>query len=683
VNDFTRRFVSWHRFRTQVSLEEGLVSDNPWRYSTWRLRFIFIRAVVLACLYLIELKFFYEIFNLRYYVSVLTYYYIYSFGSAFWWGAMEPLRRRIRVHIRNGTPAYALQELRPWLFMSVVIALGVLGLAGLLVYRRMAVTGVFSVFDLAILMLLGRLALDIVVRTYQAGVQAFRRIYRPMWMVIGIDIIDVLGVLMLWGLMGPFAFSAAYGLGGILSAALTVGFTYRVYRRSPLATESLFKGKMRLKLFWEQWPSMITSGLAIALTRIDLIMIIWMLFASFTGRDGLFVATWLHLAAPAMFLCLSWPRPFMLDLDRLHVQLPGILYSRFKRHLVKLAVLVAVVAVGLAAFVAVNLFVVTPMLTNLLMAMIPFAILWALSARNQMIAFMEARGVVALLSSFVPMLGVLMVVVLWSLSRTDYALVMGVVTVAVVWGMAKWVNRPRPRSDIGPEDRLLEPYAFFEEVIHRSGPTRLVWLVSNRSVPCPMRKIAERVTTELADALVTIPEPTRLLVALPEGGPGERVDGMFIRMAVGLIQGMGSTQVEPDGKKALALAIEKGGLGEKWKRMAHDSWTAADLDTAKSRFQKAFPSGIVMTAKGGGVHIPAFGRSKARKIVVGIFNALRMKKNLREDFDITIAAPGGRPSEIFLVPRDDTDPVARSSWRNELEKMHMSRILACLRLSGK
>src|SRR5690606_32528912 len=97
----------------------------------------------------------------------------------------------------------------------------------------------FNVVDVYVLGCAARFGADVLARTYHSGVYGVRRIYRPVWSLVLVDVGDVamLAVVDWW--LGARGLGIAMGLGGFVRAVLSVWFTRRIYLQLRLETGSL------------------------------------------------------------------------------------------------------------------------------------------------------------------------------------------------------------------------------------------------------------------------------------------------------------------------------------------------------------------------------------------------------------------------------------------------------------
>jgi hypothetical protein len=255
--------------------------------------------------------------------------------GAFWWGALELLRMRLRAETSRGARGRAIGA---WLGAALVLASALLAvaLAAVLSAPALDVAGLYALVCVA------RLAADVVVRTLYSGVAAVSRIFRPLVSLVVADLAGLAVSALLVGALGGWVLPISLLIAAALARALAVAYTLRAYRalRLPPPRPRPARG--------ERPPAgaFLIAGLAGAAGRSASWLVLLFFLAG--DRDGLLLA---HLLAPAIVAAGSWPQVFYLDLTRMLDSPSALLRLRFDRSLLALALLVAPVtwAAGLGA----------------------------------------------------------------------------------------------------------------------------------------------------------------------------------------------------------------------------------------------------------------------------------------------------------------------------------------------
>ena len=120
----------------------------------------------------------------------------------------------------------------------------------------------------------GRLVIDLPVRTLYSGVYARRRIYRPVAAVFGSELSGLLAVLALWGWLGPWSFPLALAAAIAVSRAILVVYTLRAYDGMGLPRPGVrWRAALQLRSR-DDGPMLVAAGLANASTRVGSMLVL-------------------------------------------------------------------------------------------------------------------------------------------------------------------------------------------------------------------------------------------------------------------------------------------------------------------------------------------------------------------------------------------------------------------------
>jgi hypothetical protein len=345
------RLSAWLRARAArdrvVALEEALLGGKFWRFALRRLSvFGFARGWATA-LHVLELTFLAEIFVARPFIASLALQNATLVVDAFWWGALEALRRRARA---LGVRAQA--QVLTTRYMSVAFFAGALGCCvplGRLAWRWRAGTAP-TMLDAYALVCLVRLGLDMVLRALYSGVYAYGRVHRPAWSAPISSTVLVGLTVALWPWLRGWSFVAALLASVLCSRALLLRFTLRAYRlaRVPLPA---WRWRWRWKkpgrrIDWHLLGQSALAGVANLTTRLASVVLLGAVLPSLDSDDGQLqaIAYVLHLAAPLILVTSQWAFVFYHDWKRLEADVAAALSRRLHAGLLVVAGVVAVVA---------------------------------------------------------------------------------------------------------------------------------------------------------------------------------------------------------------------------------------------------------------------------------------------------------------------------------------------------
>ena len=345
------RLTAWIRARAArdrvVALEEALLGGAFWRFALRRLSvFAFARAWGTA-LHVVELTFLTEIFVARPFVASLALQNATLVIDAFWWGALEALRRRARA---IGVRAQA--QVLTTRYMTVAFIAGVAGCCvplARMAWRWHDGTAP-TMLDAYALVCLLRLAIDMVLRTLYSGVYAYGRVHRPAWsapisstVLVGLTVAS-------WPWLKGWSFVAALLVSVLCSRALLLRFTLRAYRlaRVPLPAWRWRWRRSRARADWRLLGDSALAGVANLTTRLASVVLLGAVLPSLDADDGQLqaVAYVLHLAAPLILVTSQWAFVFYHDWKRLEADVAAVLSRRLHRCLLAVAGGIAALAWG-------------------------------------------------------------------------------------------------------------------------------------------------------------------------------------------------------------------------------------------------------------------------------------------------------------------------------------------------
>ena len=337
-------------------LEESLLTGRSWRYAVYRLRYVMARALLRTMLHLVEVVLFVNIFSTEAIGPILAVRNLALAFGALWWGALERLRAEVRAEALVGHVMAAKCAVDNWLALAMLIALAQQGLGAAWVVFGPSPFSSFSIFDAYVLACCARLGLDTVSRTYHSGIFALKRVYRPWWSLIVVDVLDVAVVIALWPWVGLWGFSLSMLTVGALRTALSIHFAKRAYATSVLSVRpqrrNLFRG-LRAQVW--PWSQMLRDGLGNTVAQLDALLIVAMLSGPSDEPGLLLLVAFLHVLSPMLNAAFAWARVFYFDLKRVELWRMPLLQRRLERLLGHVA-LVIPLPIGLVVALLLVLF---------------------------------------------------------------------------------------------------------------------------------------------------------------------------------------------------------------------------------------------------------------------------------------------------------------------------------------
>jgi len=342
------RLSAWLRARTGdrvVALEQALLGGTFWRFAFRRLWVFFFARGWATALHVVELTFLAEIFSARSFVASLALQNATLVIDAFWWGALEGLRRRIRS---IGMRAEA--QVLTTRYMTLAFWIGLAG-CGVPIARaawRWHGGEAPTMLDAYALVCLVRLALDMVLRAFYSGVYAYGRVHRPAWAAPAAPTILVGTTVVLWPWLAGWSFVPALLLSVLGSRALLAWFSLRAYRFAHVPLPAWR---------WRWWGRAVDfrligesalAGTANLTSRLASVVLLGAVLPSLGVADAevQLLAFVLHLSAPLILVTTQWGFIFYHDWKRLEADSAAVLARQLHRGLLAVGVAVAIGAWG-------------------------------------------------------------------------------------------------------------------------------------------------------------------------------------------------------------------------------------------------------------------------------------------------------------------------------------------------
>jgi hypothetical protein len=483
---------AWLRSRAEkadriVVLEEALLSGRFARYAARRLSAFGLSRIAAIAVHLLELTLLFEIFSAKPFVASIALQNVTLVVDAFFWGALESLRQKLRL---LGPTSESAALVTRWLTVATWIALGALALPiGSAVFGR-AEQPLLVAYAIACSL---RLAADIVLRTYYSGVFAYGRVHRPIWSTLLTPAIMLGVTLGAWERFGGWSFVAALVLSIVASRGVLFVFTRRGYRRARVPEPHFRLFRRGIGAIWDR--HVLLAGIANLSSRLGAVVLLAALVPSMTtieGPDDEAVlepfAFALHLASPFLLIASQWAFVFYHDWKRLEDALTSRLADVLGRKILVCAVIVGAVSGAIASGVLL-LYVpwsrAWPLVTTIVVSSVGMSIWAALQLRR----FAHGEHLHQAVSA-----GVIVVVVGSALSLDDLDILSFYAALAIgPWiaiAMTLVLGRLLRRQTRG----VVSSAAAFVDTITRAKRDVLVW---DAAVDGRAASIAERIATRL------------------------------------------------------------------------------------------------------------------------------------------------------------------------------------------
>lgn len=347
------------RLQRVPSLEDALLGTRPLGYVAYRLRYVYLRALLRCAFRVLEIALFTTYFSFEILGPVLVLRSAMLLADSLYWGALETLRQDVRHWASRAELPRATPAIRAWLALACVLGSSALGLATLWIalhplwatpatdFELPTFAGI-DVIDAFILGCTLRWALDTFSKTYHSGVYGVRRVYRPLASLVLADVADFVAFAALFVLLGPWCAGPGLLLVGVLRTWLSYRFTHRVYAQLKISVGNprhWFRSLLRRQTRRDRVPTehgtvlrrSVTTALANAVAQVDAWLILGLLSAPASEGGTLLLAALFHVLSPLLSTAQAWVRLFYFDFKRLEAWGSPFLLARFEALLARVA----------------------------------------------------------------------------------------------------------------------------------------------------------------------------------------------------------------------------------------------------------------------------------------------------------------------------------------------------------
>ena len=343
MNPLARWFEAHRRrFGSVVLLDQAIFGDEFVRYVTYRLRVFGARVAADIGRHVIEYFLIVSFLSGQGATLVLLVRAITLLLTAFWWGALERLRDPIRRFVRARRTFRVPRLISPWVKASLVLGVLFSTLAGVTAIATWTIRGHLGPAEVLILVICVRFSVTFAIRTYHSGIYAIRRIYRPIYIVLAVEIFGALLTLTLKPALGAWSLPLIAGLTAVVTSAISFHYITKAYeylRFLPLP-------------YWEPLPAVRSvvrrfdryfgwAGLSYVLSQTEWIIVALLLgltdIKRIPGNDAL------YLLGPVLGASREWAQLFYFDLKRLEIDRFANLRRNFEARIESVAVLIATI----------------------------------------------------------------------------------------------------------------------------------------------------------------------------------------------------------------------------------------------------------------------------------------------------------------------------------------------------
>jgi hypothetical protein len=647
----------------RLTIEAALIGGGFARYAARRLSvFLLARGAALVT-HVVELTILINLFSQRTLIASLIIANGAAVLDAFWWGALEVQRTRLRATTRGDED----HEIRRWVTRALWLALGSLAVVGALVARSAWRAGGVTPLDGYALATVARLAIDLVARAYYSGAYARQRVYRSVAAIVAVEPVGIVVIALTFRRLGFWCFPVGLLATTIVSRAIMFHYTRRSYRtqRLPLPMPTLRPMRKRAP---ERLGPIFAAGAANLTTRLGATLVLGALLRVGLGSGKLDRFTFtLHLVSPVIGGAAAWGRVFYHDWKRLEGELSAGLRRRLERRLWATALVVGTALWAMALGAAALLLGMHEMERQLASLLPVFLALAYLSGRQlRDFALGDFRRLILASSLLCASLTLALVVggpddaARWNLLLAG-ALAVGVAALLVL-------DARRTRSQHGLQATMLAWLAALTAV---ETPVS-VGAVAVEDSALALRCVAERLAQALGarGAVVALTQRRRLLWF--ERAPAALSTTALVTSGGGTLRSLRRLPAAPDGRRALASALAQG--------VVHTPPADAAPGPLVEEFRRRFPAGYVVDLAASRPCPALAGEPPALKRLLwqDAVRAARRGRHARPrgPLEVTSFRPHGEIRLLFALPRR-TDQAERHAWRRRLEaaNWHASMIV--------
>ncbi len=381
------------------SLIDAILRNDLRSYVAYRLKFLSVRVLVEILTTFVEFIFFFYLLKRSDVQIILVAKILTVVAEAWIWGVLELPRTKIRNLMNDGRRVKVRLEIRDWLLFSGVISAVLLVISfAYLAYASMG-SSTLTYVEFYIFASILKIALDVFVKTFHSCVYAVTRIFRPLFIVILLQLILFSGSLLTWNYLGFWALPITQFLVSVVLSALTIYYTKRQYDRLKLPVEKLLTPPKLPKLSVKEHGFALLTGTTNTLMKFETLLVLVILRSGQNNTGLINLALFFFLISPMLKGSFDWARLFYFDYKRIEVGSFSNLRARFNRYLNGTSVAVAVVCWFLATMTGIFVFKLNQV--SFIFVMLLVFVFRSLLGSYQVRAFSNSMYLKLLVSEFV------------------------------------------------------------------------------------------------------------------------------------------------------------------------------------------------------------------------------------------------------------------------------------------
>ncbi|MEZ5406309.1 MAG: hypothetical protein R3F23_09175 [Verrucomicrobiia bacterium] len=559
------------------------------------------------------------------------------------------MREKVR-HLANSKKLFKIPDLiSQWLVSSFILSL--LGLACLIIFNLFQNSLTLETLYLSFCFV--RLMLEIPLATFHSGIYAIRRIYRPLYWIVIVELIASLGALSLYPSVGAWAFPLTFFVATLVNLAVRFYYTKKVYlfyRFWPLPLEKFAKNwKINLKKFG---ANNFSQGIANALMGYECLIIILFLHRDKTTFALNHFILLFFILSPLLIAGYEWARLFYFDFKKLELGYYNHFKQQFQNQVERFAL--GWGALNSLLVISFGYFLGNKNLTSQLWWMLPFFLINSLLAYEQVKAFSETNYPSLIRSGLTFLSGIF---ILWYLPVTfeTQTFYLSVIALGALWQL----QRDETKSLRIPLSVVLPLTEWLRQLSQVNKKVRVGCVTFPEETRLfKLNALANKIKQGLTkgnEVCLYLPNKIFWFEKNSENLTRENVIGRV----EALCEDVQISSFYPDGKAALQQSF----LKDEIYRSNVEGISVVNIETLKEIFEKMITTGLVFCPNSN-EQSNFLSAQQKRQI---LFEALNFSKNLsfsksNSPFEVTAFCPNGEMKLIFIVPKLKTKRVLRKKW---------------------
>jgi multidrug resistance efflux pump/ABC-type multidrug transport system fused ATPase/permease subunit len=670
--------LAFARGEQAVFLEDALLSDRFYAYAVFRLRFFMGSSLVTGILHLIGFTILAFIFSGKTLVFALIVNTVSSLVNAWWWGALESMREQIRTMRHKGKTYLIAKIISPWFYLAILCSLFILTLTiSWILLDTLRPTQRFELIHLFVFAVGLQLSLSILLRTYHSTVYAIRRIYRPFFSIVGIQLLGLFSTLLAWPVFGVWSYPLMLIPVSLITNILTYIYVSRMYRVIGFPPIRGVFGQMNTNSLHSTLnKEFFFAGFSYASLRLDNLIIISLFYGAYNNANEYDLFIFFYLISPFTHASFGWAQLFYFDLKRLDLELLQTLKKKFEKFVWQVSWFMGGFFCVLACIFA------TLFLQRNLGILYLFLVFFFLFRSH--LAFFQIRAFAAQRYSILIIMGIIvMIYVSWISSTVSSEMEKFAFYVLFLLPLMFYLA-PRFFSNMNPEAnelmRSLPDWLSGLKHLDQQVRVRSV-CISRNAKNSQVRQIAETIMHVIPHgSMMTIIGNYRITWYEPKIVSKPPSDTMLLHFGAGLIEKVLSIPYTYSGFESLRSAQQNGlfgGIVNKQHLEVDRSYKVAEIER---RFCTRFPNGIFIDLnKKEPVQLHTLSSVQRRELMYGAiqYSKYLFRRFNKMSFDVTALLVAGDIRLIFGIPQCEMI-TKRQSW-----KSYINGINVCSALGAK